>query len=501
MPSILRPRSGLATKVIGPNGVVESYAAGKKYVSRNIELPTGVTAQFDWLCDQVKRDTELYIAGDIRDGRGNMKTIINRRIHKHKDGWLPDLIDVPQLMFFIDIDGVLGCCDFREDPVAAVASVRDMVTALKGVACPFVGSSKAGMSELVRGKMFFTLATQTALAEIKAWAKDVNRETGLKIVDPSLYCAAQPVYLATPRFVDGMADPMPERVILLPGAERPIVLPRSLAPRTAIRRPATTGAGVAAGARAAGLSPKEQEQIARIKADVAARSPAWRELVDGMKHEEWDEPERWTLEGALAVVAAAQPGTRNDTFAGQAFTAGLRAKDLGLDRDATINDLIDAAGKADSVDTKTEGATAKSIDTITRCFDAGMARAEEDAAAAVAVQASGLSPAASAAKVSPTQMAALENAKRRLRAAFLIARLHGRRRIKGDLVRAALTVDDVTLRSKLMFALAAFLLKSSHAPEEIADAVVACGLPRSVGVSACRWAQRNVGGNPRGTVT
>ena len=99
-------------------------------------------------------------------------------------------------------------------------------------------------------------------------------------------------------------------------------------------------------------------------------------LLDGQLCD-WDELtagvlESWTLEGALRLVAAAAPGTRNDTFARQAFTAGLRASALALDLDLTIDALIEAAREAGSEDAKT-------TDTITRCFEAGMARADEDA--------------------------------------------------------------------------------------------------------------------------
>ena len=48
-------------------------------------------------------------------------------------------------------------------------------------------------------------------------------------------------------------------------------------------------------------------------------------------------------------------------------------------------------------------------------------------------------------------------AKRRLYDAFLIAMKLGRDRIRDDLVHEALSCADVTVRSKLMFALAAIL--------------------------------------------
>jgi Bifunctional DNA primase/polymerase, N-terminal len=215
-------------------------------------------------------------------------------------------------------------------------------------------------------------------------------------------------------------------------------------------------------------------------------------LFDGM---EWEEltlgaREPWTLGGALSVMAAATPGTRNDLFARQAFTAGLRASALGLDPDQTVDALIEAAGVAGSTDAKT-------TDTIVRCFEAGMRHADEEAAT---IAAAALSPATVAASspggtaswTAAYEAAALKAAKSRLHDAFVIARMLGQHRIRDDLVRKALTVADIRVRAKLMFTLAAFLLKSDHSWGEIVDAVVACGLPRATGVAAFVWAQKHV---------
>ena len=224
MASVLRPVNGSATKTIGPNGVKRDYAAGFAFVGRNITLPLDVTAQADWLRDQVRQD-EFTIGGDIRDGAADMKTIINRRYLDRGDGIKPDILDVPQFVFFADCDGVTGVCDFRQDPSGAAASVRDLIPELRGAACAFVGSSQAGRSELVRGKFLFVLSAPKSMPELRAWAEDANRRAGLKIIDPALYNPVQPVYLATPWFVDGAVDPMPVRVLVLPGEERSVVLP------------------------------------------------------------------------------------------------------------------------------------------------------------------------------------------------------------------------------------------------------------------------------------
>lgn len=87
---------------------------------------------------------------------------------------------------------------------------------------------------------------------------------------------------------------------------------------------------------------------------------------------------------------------------------------------------------------------------------------------------------------------ALKAAKSRLHTAFQVARVLGRHRIRGDLVRVALTVREPAVRARLMFALAALLIKSNHSPEEIVEAVIACGFPRAHAANAFLWAEKNI---------
>ena len=54
-------------------------------------------------------------------------------------------------------------------------------------------------------------------------------EPAQKLADQALYNPVQPIYLAAPRFVGGALDPMPERVLVLPGDERSVALPEPTA--------------------------------------------------------------------------------------------------------------------------------------------------------------------------------------------------------------------------------------------------------------------------------
>lgn len=302
MPAILRPRRGSATKTIGPNGVVRDYAAGKAFVGRNVTIPSDVATQADWLRGQVRRD-EFFIAGDIRDGAADMRTIINRRYLALAGRDAPDIRDALQTQIFMDCDGVLGSCDFREDPVVAVASVRDMAPELKGVACVFVGSSQAGRLERVRGKYLFRLAAPKPMVELRTWAEDVNRRVGAKFADPALYNPVQPVYLAAPRFVGGASDPMPERVLVLPGDNRLIILPEPERVALALKCAPTPSLGLTQSALFNGFDLSENDDLTTGLFNFAEFKDAVERLADKGWFDRGEHEHMLRLAFACAAIA------------------------------------------------------------------------------------------------------------------------------------------------------------------------------------------------------
>ena len=56
--------------------------------------------------------------------------------------------------------------------------------------------------------------------------------------------------------------------------------------------------------------------------------------------------------------------------------------------------------------------------------------------------------------------------------------------IRDDLVRVATAIPNAAVRSRLMYSLAAHLMKANHSFEDIARTVAACGFPRARAVHA-----------------
>jgi hypothetical protein len=73
-------------------------------------------------------------------------------------------------------------------------------------------SSSAGMGDQTKVSMhiWFWLVARTPDQALKAWAKDVNRRAGLKLIDDALFQHVQAHYTARPEF-SGLQDPFPKR--------------------------------------------------------------------------------------------------------------------------------------------------------------------------------------------------------------------------------------------------------------------------------------------------
>lgn len=185
--------------------------------------------------------------------------------------------------------------------------------------------------------------------------------------------------------------------------------------------------------------------------------------------------EGWTFEGTLAEVRAAVPGTRNDTFARESFTAGMRAQALGFDPDQTIDALIEAAAVAGSADAKT-------ADTITRCFNAGQARADTDAAAA--------SLAAGPTPFTPPHAIELAIVKAKAIDAYKMGRLKSRDQACVLLAQFCKTVTDAGVRRELAKTVAAMLARDGWPFPMIFNAGTFLGLGPSAANELAQWAVR-----------
>lgn len=152
---------------------------------------------------------------------------IRRLLYTCKEtGELPTFQDVPRRWLALDLDGVpmpdgLAATDLVGCGAAALAVLP---AAFHGAACIVQASASHGRSPGLRLRVWVWLSRPTWGAELKRWLADHP-------CDRSVFGAVQPIYSAAPALAPGVADPIPDRLQVLPG--RPVVdvpPPEALAP-------------------------------------------------------------------------------------------------------------------------------------------------------------------------------------------------------------------------------------------------------------------------------
>ena len=141
-----------------------------------------------------------------------------RRLLYARDGYQPTLVNVPRRWVAIDIDDVarpaeVSAADLRRCGEIAIATLP---APFHGAACIVQASGSHGFKPGCRLRLWFWLDRPTSGAELKAW---------LPNTDTSVFGAAQPIYSSAPSFDTGTVDPLPVRLLVVPGRSVVVVPP------------------------------------------------------------------------------------------------------------------------------------------------------------------------------------------------------------------------------------------------------------------------------------
>ena len=213
----------------------------------------------------------------------------------------PTLREVPRRWVAVDVDGLpLPAAVDPRDLAACALVVRPALPHAFQDAAAIVGATAShGMKPGARLRWWAWLSRPTTSAELETWFAG-------RPVDLCTFRPVQLIYTAAPLFVPGLADPLPERLVLVPGAREVVPVP---AP--AMLRPAPR------------MLPAQRRKHER---DGGAGA----------------------LDYARRTIAAAHESTRHDTAKRMAAFLGHLARDGEVSADAAkraIADGIEAAGK------------------------------------------------------------------------------------------------------------------------------------------------------------
>ena len=203
------------TVFLAADGTVKTrsnYPKIKFWLRQPVSLAPDIDALGEYLGALAADQTRCLVTGSPTDwpldwpalrrkvdgGPGNAKATLM----EGAAAWLP-----------VDVDHV--ALPGRLDPLDVEPAISHVV-ALLGAPfsdCSYVWTLTASaepLGERVSCRLFFLTDQPISNDQRKRWAKAVNERQGIRLVDPALYSAAQPIYTASPEFVGG-PDPFPLR--------------------------------------------------------------------------------------------------------------------------------------------------------------------------------------------------------------------------------------------------------------------------------------------------
>jgi hypothetical protein len=139
---------------------------------------------------------------------------VRRLLHPAREtGEAQTLRDVPRAWVALDVDGVArpAGIDPRDLERCARHVLALLPPAFHGARCVVQATAGHGIKPGARLRLWFWLSRPTLGNELAAWLSSCP-------VDPASFRAAQPIFTAAPIF-EGRADPLPRRLVMLPGAE------------------------------------------------------------------------------------------------------------------------------------------------------------------------------------------------------------------------------------------------------------------------------------------
>jgi hypothetical protein len=146
---------------------------------------------------------------------------VRRLLHPdQKTGDAPTLREVPRRWVALDLDGIpLPVGSDPRDLAACAAAVRlHLPHAFRDAAAIIGATASHGIKPGARLRWWAWLSRPLTGAELEQWFAGFP-------VDAASFRPVQPIYTAKPLFASGMEDPIPERLLVLPGAREVVQVP------------------------------------------------------------------------------------------------------------------------------------------------------------------------------------------------------------------------------------------------------------------------------------
>ena len=216
--TVLRARGRRLTKLIHADGTVDGYDSARTFDMIEPEVPDLDTLA-GLLRELLPRPDCAVVRGAILDPARTQG--VRRLVHRDPvTGDAPTLREHPRRWLALDLDGL---------PLPSNLDVRDLAgcgaharaalpLAFHDARCIVAASGSHGIKPGARLRLWAWLDRALTGPELTRWLRTAP-------VDLALFRPAQLTYTATPAFAPGVVDPLPLRLVLLPGGRQDVAVP------------------------------------------------------------------------------------------------------------------------------------------------------------------------------------------------------------------------------------------------------------------------------------
>jgi hypothetical protein len=222
--TILHARGRRLAKLIQPGGDISSYDEARTFDASEI-----VVRDLDHLAAVLRSLLPCWDRCVVRGSliNGSPAHAIRRLIHPDKEtGDAPTLYEVPRRYLALDVDGdqIERPPEIAATDVAGCAkiAISHLPAEFHDRACIAVATAGHGFKPGIRLRLWFWLAGAATRRVLQPWFYDTPG------VDLATFRPAQCCYTAAPVLAGGgVADPIPDRLVALPGAPHVAIRPLS----------------------------------------------------------------------------------------------------------------------------------------------------------------------------------------------------------------------------------------------------------------------------------
>jgi hypothetical protein len=230
--TIMRSVDGaVATKTFWRDGAgrvrKENYG-NAKFFSVEVRPVTNITELAAVIETLQSERSALVVRGELRETASAWHT---RRLLRpdRRTGEPATFRPANRRWVMLDFDAVPcpASIDASADPEDAIEYLIGLLPSeFHDASCWWQWSSSQGMDggATLRAHLWFWLSRPIADADLKRWAKHVNKSAGIKLIDEALFSPVQPHYVGRPIFGEGVADPVSRRSGFRHGLEEEVEL-------------------------------------------------------------------------------------------------------------------------------------------------------------------------------------------------------------------------------------------------------------------------------------